>query len=77
MRLRYIDFPSQHFIRFFPQNFGPFTVSENKPIGTTVGQVSAEDKDIELNAKITYSITGSVCYIRAIMCAKGFLFWGC
>ena len=31
---------------------------ENQPNGTKIGQVTAEDKDIDVNAKITYSITG-------------------
>ena len=33
-------------------------VTENEPVNTTIGKVSAEDEDIGINAEITYSITG-------------------
>lgn len=32
--------------------------TENEPVDTTIGKVSAEDDDIGKNAEITYSITG-------------------
>ena len=42
----------------FLQTFGPFATTENEVANTTVGKVSAEDKDVGPNAEIVYSITG-------------------
>ena len=33
-------------------------MAENELMNTTVGEVSAEDEDIGINAEITYSISG-------------------
>ncbi|XP_048580487.1 cadherin-23-like isoform X2 [Nematostella vectensis] len=42
----------------FLTTFGPFSVVENMPVGTTVGEVSASDNDIGTNAAISYTISG-------------------
>jgi len=38
--------------------------TENEPVNTTIGKVSAEDKDIGKNAEITYSITGRSLFVK-------------
>ena len=37
--------------------------TENEPVNTNIGKVSAEDKDIGKNAEITYSITGRYLFV--------------
>nr|XP_055038351.1 cadherin-7 isoform X1 [Misgurnus anguillicaudatus] len=40
----------------FQHNLYTFSVSESAPVGTTVGRIMADDRDIGVNAKINYSL---------------------
>ncbi|XP_037549994.1 cadherin-7 [Nematolebias whitei] len=44
----------------FQQYLYTFAVPENAPVGTTVGRVMAEDSDIGINARMTYSLKGNL-----------------
>ena len=52
---------------YFFQTFGPFTATENEPVNTTIGKVSAKDEDIGKNAEITYSITGRFIVVVSVI----------
>ena len=41
--------------------------TENEPVNTTIGKVSAEDEDIGKNAEITYSITGRSLFVFGVL----------
>lgn len=44
------------FFSFFFPDLYAFAIPENAAVGTTVGRIMAEDGDIGINAKMTYSL---------------------
>lgn len=44
------------YLFIFPSDLYAFAVPENAAVGTTVGRIMAEDGDIGINAKMTYSL---------------------
>lgn len=41
---------------FFPPDLYTFTVPENAAVGSTVGRIMADDGDIGINARMTYTL---------------------